>query len=80
MNNCREEQYHAWKLEFRKLDKEVEHFLENFLQNKVCKCKNDECKHFKEKRTSVFGKRIDELYNMKLKIGFSTISEVINQN
>ena len=80
MNIQREEQYHEWKSEFRRLDKEIDYFLKEFLQNRGCNCSDDECNHFKKKRKSLFGKRIDELYNIRLKIGLSTISEVINQN
>jgi len=80
VNIQREEQYHKWKSEFRRLDKEIDSFLQEFLQNRSCRCINDECRHYKEKRKFTFGKRIDELYNLRLQIGLSTISEVINQN
>ena len=80
MSDYKENQYYEWKSGFRTLDREIDYFLKEFCQNRNCGCKEDECKHFKKKRKSMFGKRIDELYNMRLKIGLSTISEVINQN
>ena len=80
MDNVSDNAYCQWKSEFRKLDKEIDHFLKDFLQHKSCKCTIDECKHFKQNRKSLFGTRIDSLYDMKLKIGLSSISEIINQN
>jgi len=80
VNNQGEEQYHKWKSEFRRLDREIDYFLKEFLQNRTCKCKNDECKHYKIKRKMKFGNKIDKLYHEKLMIGYSTFAEVINQN
>ncbi|MEX0862173.1 hypothetical protein [Nitrosopumilus sp.] len=80
MDDTKNNTYHQWKSEFRKLDKEIDYFLKDFVQQKSCKCVVDECKHFKQNRKSLFGTRIDALYNMKLKIGLSAISEVVNQN
>ncbi|MBL4654098.1 MAG: hypothetical protein JKY53_14735 [Flavobacteriales bacterium] len=72
--------YNKWKSEFKGLDDEIDNALTIFLQNRTCKCRIDECRHFKNERKVVFGDRIDELYNKRLIIGLSTVTKVINQN
>ena len=63
-----------WEKEFNKLDEDLESFRNYYNNLKKCKCGIDECKHYEKTMNKVFGMRIDELWNLRLQVGFSTIN------
>jgi len=76
-----EQLYQKWKYEFKKLEDAIDLCGIQFLQTKKCKCTIEECKHFKKQRHEIFGKKkIDELYNLRLKAGLQTYVNTININ
>jgi hypothetical protein len=68
--------YQQWKLEFERLQAEISLCMKRFNQTKQCKCTIEECKHFEKERDRIFGKRIDDLFNLCLKNSFQTFAEM----
>jgi len=75
-----EQLYQKWKNEFDELEDAIDLCRIQFLQTKNCRCIVEECKHFKKQRHAVFGKKIDELYNLRLKAGLQIFVSTININ
>ncbi len=69
-----------WEKEFDKLEDEIEWFRTYFANVKECKCKIEKCRHYKRARHKIFGNRIDELYNLRLQIGFRVYRETIHSD
>ena len=68
--------YQKWRTDFSKLEDEIKRFRSYFNQNKKCQCSIEECKHFKKARHRIFGKRIDDLFNLSMKTSLLTFSEI----
>ena len=68
--------HEVWKREFKKLDDDMYKFLIDFQKTKTCTCIIKECTHYERKRNKIFGVKIDELYDKKMYIGFSTFQEM----
>lgn len=69
-------EYEVWKKEFKKLDDDIDRFLIYFQKIKTCTCTIKECVHYERKRNKIFGVKIDELYDKKMRIGFSTFQKM----
>lgn len=55
--------------EYMKLRSELELFRIDFILNKKCRCKCDDCSHYIRKRDDRFSKKIDVLFNLSFKSG-----------
>ena len=63
-----------WESEFDKLEDDLERFREYYNKTKKCNCDIDECVHHEKAMNEVFGKKVDELWNLKLQVGINTIN------
>jgi len=69
--------YQKWKIEYKKLEDELQSFRAYFLSVKKCECEIGECKHYKKARHKIFGERIDRIFNMKLQSSIQFYQETI---
>jgi len=65
-----------WEKEFDKLEEDLESFRDYYNHVKKCKCDIDECKHFEIALNNNFKNRIEELWNLRLQVGFRTVNSV----
>jgi len=81
MNSMRsdetEQMEEKWQKEFYKLEDDFDLFRDYFNKIKKCDCNIDECKHFDAALTKVLGKKVDDLWDSRLQIGFRTYKESI---
>lgn len=63
-----------WEKEFDNLEENLDSFRKYYNHTKKCKCDIDDCRHFDSAMNKVFSKRIDELWNLRLQVGFSTLN------
>lgn len=70
------ELYEKWKSEYAVLKSEISQFRDYFINVKECSCGISECQHFKKARHQIFGKRIDELFNLKMQSSFKFYNEI----
>ena len=66
-----------WQKEFDKLEEGFDLFRDYFNKTKKCDCDIDECKHFDKALTKILGKKVDELWDLRLQIGFRTYKESV---
>lgn len=67
-----------WQKEFEAVEEGFDKFREFFDKNRSCKCESvDECKHFDKALTKVLGKKVDDLWDLRLQIGSRTYRESI---
>ena len=67
-----------WKTEFDKLEEDLDRFRDYYNKTKKCKCHIDECKHHEKAMNDVFKTRTDELWNLRLQVGFRTVNSTYN--
>ncbi len=65
-----------WEKEFDSLEEDLDRFRDYYNGIKKCKCHIDECKHYEVAVNKVFRKKIDELWNLKLQVGFRTFNSI----
>ena len=66
--------HEKWKKEFGRLESELDKFRDYYNRTKKCKCHIDECKHYDKAMSKVFAKRVDNLWNLRLQVGFRTLN------
>ena len=65
-----DESYKNWEDRFDKLENDFDSFRDYFDRNKKCQCHIDECQHFDNALENVLGERTDNLFQLRLDIGF----------
>lgn len=70
--------YKKWKSEFGILEKETDLFRAHFISTKKCICPIEECKHYRKEKHRIFGNKIDELFNLRMKASLQTFTEINN--
>jgi hypothetical protein len=68
--------HEKWEKEFDKLENDLDSFRDYYSKTKKCKCNIDVCKHYKNAKNKVFSKRVDELWNLRLQVGFRTLNSI----
>jgi len=68
--------HEKWEKEFDKLEDDLDSFRNYYNKTKKCKCDIDVCKHYKRAKNEVFTKRVDEIWNSRLQIGFRTLNSI----
>ena len=68
--------YQKWKLDYKKLRKEIDLCMSQYSVTKKCDCPIEDCKHFEKARDRVFGKKIDDIFNSCLKNSFQAFAEI----
>jgi len=63
-----------WKEQYDELEDDLEKFRNYFAKTKKCNCNIDECIHFDHAMYKVFSKKVDELWNLRLQVGFRTVN------
>jgi len=66
--------HEKWKTQFDKLEDGLDLFLEYYNKTKKCTCHIDECAHFDDALDKVFSKKVDDLWNNRLQVGFQTMN------
>ena len=70
--------YKKWKSEFEILEKETNLFRTYFISTKKCNCPIELCRHYRDEKHRIFGNKIDELFNLRMKISSQTFAEANN--
>ncbi len=65
-----------WEAEFDRLDNDLESFRHYYNKTKKCKCGIDVCKHYQKAKNEVFEKRVNELWNLRLQVGFRALDSI----
>ena len=61
------------------MKKDYDAFLAYFSKNKKCKCTDVGCRHFDRALDKVLGKRINDLFYVRLNIGINTYYTYIHE-
>jgi len=71
--------HEKWKKEFDRLELDLDEFTHYYNKTKNCDCHIDECKHYDKAMDEVFAKRIDDLWDLRLQVGFRTLNSTYGE-